>query len=182
LGELEHLRLTGTARSDDWSRCVTAWEGVGDPYMTAYARLRQTETLLGAGGSRFEAEARLREAAQTAEGLGAAPLLREIEDLARRARLELRSPEVREDKEAEAFSQVQSELRRLGLSTREVEVLALIEEGLTDRDIGRRLFITEKSAGHHVSHILAKLGVSRRAEAAAIAHRLDLAGTDLNRP
>jgi DNA-binding NarL/FixJ family response regulator len=47
---------------------------------------------------------------------------------------------------------------------------------MTDRDIGARLFITEKTAGHHVSHILTKLTVSRRGEAAAVAHRLGVVG------
>ena len=53
-------------------------------------------------------------------------------------------------------------------------MLELLAGGLTDRDIGARLFITEKSAGHHVSHILTKLAVARRGEAAAMAHRLGL--------
>jgi DNA-binding CsgD family transcriptional regulator len=62
----------------------------------------------------------------------------------------------------------------LGLTPREAEVLALIGEGRTNRQIGQALFITSKTAGVHVSRILAKLGVAGRGEAAAIAHRLGL--------
>jgi len=62
----------------------------------------------------------------------------------------------------------------LGLTRREAEVLALLAEGRTNRQIGQALFITEKTASLHVSHILAKLGVAGRGEAAAVAHRLGL--------
>ena len=62
----------------------------------------------------------------------------------------------------------------LGLTRRETEVLALVAEGRTNRQIGQELFITPKTAGLHVSRILAKLGVTGRVEAAAVAHRLGL--------
>jgi DNA-binding CsgD family transcriptional regulator/tetratricopeptide (TPR) repeat protein len=62
-----------------------------------------------------------------------------------------------------------------GLSKRELEVLALIAEGRTNPEIGRRLFITRKTVAVHVSNILAKLGVSGRVEAAAAAIRLGMA-------
>jgi DNA-binding CsgD family transcriptional regulator/tetratricopeptide (TPR) repeat protein len=63
-----------------------------------------------------------------------------------------------------------------GLSRRENEVLALLSEGRTNREIGERLFISQKTVGVHVGNILAKLGVSGRVEAAAVAIRLGLAG------
>ncbi|HKQ17225.1 MAG TPA: LuxR C-terminal-related transcriptional regulator [Solirubrobacterales bacterium] len=63
-----------------------------------------------------------------------------------------------------------------GLSPREHEVLALISEGRTNREIGERLFISQKTVGVHVGNILAKLGVSGRVEAAAVAIRLGLSG------
>lgn len=53
-----------------------------------------------------------------------------------------------------------------GLTARELDVLALLREGLRNADIAARLHITEKTAGHHVSAILAKLGVRTRQEAA----------------
>ena len=63
-----------------------------------------------------------------------------------------------------------------GLSRREQEVLALISHGRTNREIGERLFISQKTVGVHVGNILAKLGVSGRVEAAAVAIRLGMAG------
>jgi DNA-binding CsgD family transcriptional regulator/tetratricopeptide (TPR) repeat protein len=65
-----------------------------------------------------------------------------------------------------------------GLSKRELEVLALIAEGRSNPEIGRRLFITRKTVAVHVSNILTKLGVSGRVEAAAAAIRLGLTEGD----
>ena len=64
-----------------------------------------------------------------------------------------------------------------GLSAREREVLALIAQGRTNREIGERLFISQKTVGVHVGNILSKLGVSGRVEAAMVAVRLKLVPT-----
>lgn len=64
-----------------------------------------------------------------------------------------------------------------GLSRRELEVLALIAEGRTNRDIGERLFISQKTVAVHIGNILAKLGASGRVEAAMVAIRLELVPT-----
>jgi len=61
-----------------------------------------------------------------------------------------------------------------GLSPREREVLSLIALGRTNREIGDRLYISQKTVGVHVGNILAKLGVSGRVEAATVAIRLRL--------
>ncbi|MEO7663841.1 MAG: LuxR C-terminal-related transcriptional regulator, partial [Candidatus Limnocylindrales bacterium] len=61
-----------------------------------------------------------------------------------------------------------------GLSNREREVLGLIAKGRTNREIGERLFISQKTVGVHVGNILSKLGVSGRVEAAMLAVRLEL--------
>jgi DNA-binding CsgD family transcriptional regulator/tetratricopeptide (TPR) repeat protein len=61
-----------------------------------------------------------------------------------------------------------------GLSPREHEVLGLIAQGRTNREIGERLFISQKTVGVHVGNILSKLDVSGRVEAAAVAIRLGL--------
>ncbi len=53
-------------------------------------------------------------------------------------------------------------------------MLRLIAQGRTNREIGDRLFISQKTVGVHVGNILAKLGVSGRVEAAAVAIRLGL--------
>ncbi|WP_413759849.1 response regulator [Streptomyces sp. MMBL 11-3] len=56
-----------------------------------------------------------------------------------------------------------------GLTVREREILALIGEGLTNRQIGQRLYLAEKTVKNHISRLLAKLGVQRRVQAAVIA-------------
>jgi DNA-binding NarL/FixJ family response regulator len=96
------------------------------------------------------------------------PLRTEVEDLARRARLDLAAGAADPSPERERASP----LDQLGLTTREQEVLALVAAGRTNREIAQALFISPKTATVHVSHILAKLGVRGRVEAAAVAHRL----------
>jgi two-component system response regulator DevR len=58
------------------------------------------------------------------------------------------------------------------LTDQERKILALISEGLTNRQIGERMFLAEKTVKNYVSNLLAKLGMSRRTEAAAYAARL----------
>ncbi|MFE0464573.1 response regulator [Kitasatospora sp. NPDC058965] len=59
------------------------------------------------------------------------------------------------------------------LTPREREILALVGEGLTNRQIGERLYLAEKTVKNHVSRLLAKLGVERRLQAAVIAAHAD---------
>jgi two-component system response regulator DevR len=56
-----------------------------------------------------------------------------------------------------------------GLTDREREILALVGEGMTNREIGKQLFLAEKTVKNHISRLLAKLGVERRVQAAVIA-------------
>ena len=111
---------------------------------------------------RDEATEALREAHQRATEIGARPLLEALEALARRARIGLPGIAAIGDGE-------------LGLTRREREVLELVAQGLTNRVIGERIYIAETTASVHVSNILARLEVSNRGEAAALAHRLGLA-------
>ncbi|MFG3120857.1 response regulator [Streptomyces sp. NPDC048201] len=60
------------------------------------------------------------------------------------------------------------------LSPREREILALIGDGLTNREIGKRLYLSEKTVKNHISRLLAKLGVQRRVQAAVLASQSDL--------
>src|SRR6185503_6843754 len=60
------------------------------------------------------------------------------------------------------------------LTPREREVLALVADGASNRQVAEALFISTKTAGVHVSNLMAKLGVSSRLEAAALAHRSGL--------
>jgi DNA-binding CsgD family transcriptional regulator len=63
-----------------------------------------------------------------------------------------------------------------GLTPREVEVLVLVAQGLRNADVADRLYLSEKTVGHHVSAILRKLDVRTRGEAGAEARRLGIAG------
>ena len=90
--------------------------------------------------------------------------------------------EISESGIAAAFAPEEGSKRQkeaFGLSRREREVLALIAEGRTNREIGERLFISQKTVGVHVGNILAKLGASGRVEAAMVAIRLELVPTPL---
>ena len=112
----------------------------------------------------------LREAHAVATRIGAVPLVRELELLAQRARLDLAPP----DSGPSARNAGLEEL--LGLTPREAEVLTLVARGYTNREIADTLVISVKTASVHVSHILGKLAVPNRVEAAAIAHRLAVPG------
>ncbi|WP_327187834.1 response regulator transcription factor [Streptomyces sp. NBC_01334] len=59
------------------------------------------------------------------------------------------------------------------LSPRERDILALIGDGLTNREIGRKLYLSEKTVKNHISRLLAKLGVQRRVQAAVLASHLE---------
>jgi DNA-binding NarL/FixJ family response regulator len=142
---------------------AAAWDRLGQPYPAAYARWRQAEALLARRGPRAPATDALRQAHRTAERLGAAPLRREVESLARRARIGLEEPA--------AGAVAARPAEPFGLTPREREVLALLAEGRTNPQIAADLFISVKTVGIHVSNILAKLGVTSRVEAAAVAHR-----------
>ena len=61
-----------------------------------------------------------------------------------------------------------------GLTTRQLEVLRLMIEGLSNAEIANRLFTSPKTIEHHVSAVLAKLGVHSRAQAISVAHHLEL--------
>ncbi|MFF0124948.1 response regulator [Streptomyces mirabilis] len=64
-----------------------------------------------------------------------------------------------------------------GLSPRERDILALIGDGLTNREIGKKLYLSEKTVKNHISRLLAKLGVQRRVQAAVLASQLERPGT-----
>ncbi|MFC7895206.1 AAA family ATPase [Streptomyces sp. NPDC057381] len=156
-----------------WTEAVTAFECLERPYDLARVRHRLAAALLDTGGEdeRARATELLRLAGAVARHLGARPLADAVDRLGRRARLTLgraAGPERVPADPAEA----------LGLTGRERDVLRLVSEGRTNRQIAEELFISPKTASVHVSNILAKLGVSGRGEAAAVAHRLALFPAD----
>jgi DNA-binding CsgD family transcriptional regulator len=166
----ERSRVQGRSDPAQWEDAAKAWLALHRPYPAAYAQWRQAEALLASRAPQAQAAEPLRAAHVVAVRLDAAPLRRELELLAQRGRIRLGPPADPTVVEPEPSSVAAS----LGLTRREAEVLALVAAGRTNRQLGQELFITPKTAGVHVSRILAKLGVAGRGEAAAIAHRLGL--------
>nr|BFF19527.1 helix-turn-helix transcriptional regulator [Promicromonospora thailandica] len=154
----------GSSSAVLWADAASAWQetvnlfGFGYRYEVARSRYRWAEALLGAG-EREAAEVEAAEALTEAQEMGARPLAEAVRGLARRARLDL--PGVRR---ATAST----------LTEREEEVLGLVAQGLSNRQIGERLFISTKTVSVHVSNLLAKLGASGRAEAVSLAHQRGL--------
>src|SRR5215468_10914592 len=160
--------LAGDAPAGDalaaWDAAAQAWEHLGGPYPLASALVRAAAAAMDRG-DRDGAAHRLARAASLADRLTAVPLREQIESLARRARLSLPA--------GTAGSQTAGSF---GLTAREIEVLRLVAAGRSNRDIAAELFISTKTASVHVSNILAKLNVTSRTEAAAMAYRAGLAG------
>jgi DNA-binding NarL/FixJ family response regulator len=106
------------------------------------------------------------EAVRRLDALGALPV-------AARVRKSLREDGVRS---LPGVARASTREHPAGLTTREQEVLVLLGRGLTNEEIAASLVISVKTAGHHVSAVLAKLGVSSRRDAVAEAARLGLLG------
>jgi DNA-binding CsgD family transcriptional regulator/tetratricopeptide (TPR) repeat protein len=164
--EAEAARATGAPDPKAWRTAADGWDRADRPYFAAIARWREAEAHLAAG-DRITAARALRVATESADRLGARPLLETVRALARRARISLEPVAAGAPEPAPT-----TEIDRFGLTPRETEVLELLAEGRTNRQIAETLFISESTAGVHVSNILGKLGVANRVEAAAIAYRL----------
>jgi DNA-binding CsgD family transcriptional regulator len=164
--DAEESRLVGLPDPASWAVAAEARRELDQTWELAYARYRHAEALLASGAPAIEAADPLREAHTAAKGLGAEPLRIAIEALASRARIQL---------ESQAVSVGPAEkLPAPALTARELEVLALVAAGHTNREIGDRLFISEKTASVHVTHAMDKLGALSRYEAAATATRVGL--------
>ena len=167
--EADASRAYGAADPALCTGAAAAWEAVERPYPAALARWREAEAHL-AREDRDAAASAARAALETARRLGAGWLAGELESLASRGRLRL-------DARAAAAAPAPPEAPDpFGLTPRERQVLALVTRGATNREIGRELFMSEKTASVHVSRILGKLDVRSRTQAATVAHRLGLAG------
>ena len=128
--------------SGEHRRAADSWRDAGAPYNAAWALLDSDE------------EIDIREARALFEQLGAAVLVARCDD-------KLRSIGAKVPRGARASTRANVG----GLTDREVEVLELLDEGLRNSEIAARLHLSEKTVGHHVSSILAKLGVGSRLEA-----------------
>ena len=163
VAEAEYSRVEGCSRPALWESAITVWDRLERSYPAAYCRWRHAEALLSSGASRLEAAVPAREAHLAASKLGAQLLRTELDLLAQRARLDLTDPNTDEPTDPDDV---------LGLTAREREVLRLLARGYTNREIAAELTISVKTTSVHVSHILRKLDVSSRLEAARIAHQL----------
>ncbi|WP_019634315.1 helix-turn-helix transcriptional regulator [Actinomadura atramentaria] len=160
--EAEHRRAHGADDPDLWRASVEAFENGGTGFVYEAARSRwRLAAALAARGDRAAAAAEWAAAIAAAERLGARPLLAALHELGARARLGT----ARTEPDGWESSPLAA------LTAREREVLDLVAEGLGNREIAARLFISPKTASVHVSNILGKLGASSRTQAAAVARR-----------
>ncbi|MFG2606618.1 helix-turn-helix transcriptional regulator [Streptomyces sp. NPDC048514] len=136
------LELTG-----DWAGAAARWDALGCPYEAALARLSGDAPALHEALAAFEA-------------LGARPAVA-------RTRAVMRARRIRPIRRG---ARAATRANPYGLTNRELDVLKLLNEGLSDAEIAERLYITPKTAGHHVGAVLTKLGVHTRHEAARKLH------------
>ncbi|HEY7969584.1 MAG TPA: AAA family ATPase [Candidatus Limnocylindrales bacterium] len=191
--QADAARLDQRADPESWAAAVQAWEAAGDPYELAWVRYRLAESELRRSGVKADVGADLTAAWATASRLGAAALIAATQLLARRARIPLieavaddagdagesrgrpagRAPSV-DAALGRGVVPIRPAAPTHTLSAREIEVLRLVAAGRSNGEIGEELFISRKTAGVHVTHILDKLGVSNRVEAAMAAARLGI--------
>jgi DNA-binding CsgD family transcriptional regulator len=163
LCEAELSRIDDRHDPEPWARAAATWDRCKHPYPAAYCRLRQAQASFARRTRRSAATTALRQAYETAQSMGARPLAAEILAVAARARVSVQADEpvveavvVPDDGELSA------------LTGREHEVLVAVAEGLTNREIGQRLYISERTVGVHVSHIFDKLQVRTRVQASRV--------------
>ena len=178
-GKAELARARGRGAPREWARAAAAWDELERPYPAAIARWRQAEALAAADDRAGASEAAAA-ALAAAEALGSQWLIREVRTLSERARLDVSPAPAGATAAAgngngDGAGAADGVEDPFGLTPRERQVLALLAEGATNRQIGAALYMAEKTASVHVSRILAKLGVQGRTQAAAVAHRLHLA-------
>ncbi|MDQ1603988.1 MAG: hypothetical protein QOE01_1833, partial [Actinomycetota bacterium] len=156
----EHARLrwlAGDGRPDledlvdAWRAAVGEFDALGHVYERARSQVR-LGAVLRAARRTTEADPVLAAASAVARRLRAEPLLRELRTLG-------------------ATSSAPADASRQGnsLTAREMEVLTLVAQGLSNREVAGQLFISAKTVSVHVSNILAKLGAAGRTEAVALA-------------
>ncbi len=161
-GELR--RLAQVTDPEPWQQAVRAWARIERPHEQGWASMRLGQCHVR-NRDRAQAVEPLAHALQIGRRLKAEPLIEAVARVARPARLDI-------------GLQPPAQRRALPLTAREADVLRLVASGRTNGEIARELVISTKTASVHVSHILSKLGVRSRTEAAAIALRHDLLPED----
>jgi ATP/maltotriose-dependent transcriptional regulator MalT len=158
-----------------WLEAATRWRELGRPYPLAVCLARAAEATLARRGARTDAADLLGEAWAIARRLGAVPLAEWCGSLARMGRLRMDDGPAGSTEPDEAIDAAPvAAPAAFGLTDRELDVIALLVQGYSNRRIGETLFMSESTAGVHVSNIIGKLGVANRVEAAALAVRTGL--------
>jgi DNA-binding NarL/FixJ family response regulator len=165
--DAEEQRLIGLPDAERWAAVISARSSIAQPWELASAQYRHAEAILASGGSSADAASSLRRAGNVATSLGARALQAAIDALASRARIDMGRTATETEPPSGGGTTA-------SLTARELSVLRLVAAGHTNREIGARLFISEKTASVHVTHAMEKLGALSRYEAAAIAERLGL--------
>jgi DNA-binding CsgD family transcriptional regulator/tetratricopeptide (TPR) repeat protein len=168
LAAAEGARLERRDAPDAWSTLADRFERLGDLPRATIARQREGEAILRGRGDRVLAAAAIRSALSHSDAMGATRFRQRLLALAQAGRLKLAPTSLVTSAGAGAGP--------WRLSAREREVLALVVSGRTNRQIADALFISHKTASVHVTHIMDKLGVSRRTDAAVAAIRAGIAG------
>ncbi|MEP6639026.1 MAG: AAA family ATPase [Chloroflexota bacterium] len=185
LCEAEAARAGGANDPAAWAAVRPAVAARPAPFLEAYVLWRTAEALADRGETNA-ARGPLRDGHAIASRIGAGMLVAATENLGRRLRIALSPPAGgrfgegsdatagAESAAAESQAEPAAPADPFGLTGREREVLGLVAQGYTNRRIAEALFISDSTAGVHVSNILGKLGVESRTEAAAVAVRLGL--------
>ena len=150
-GALDEPRDVAVPYALPWREAAEAWREIGCPYERAEA--------LSEGD-----EAAMREGLAIFSRLGAEPAADMLREKMRRAGV----------KRVPSRPRASTRTAPAQLTRRELEVLELLESGLSNAEVAQRLFISERTAVHHVSAILRKLGVRTRGEAAAAARKMGI--------
>ena len=160
-------RAEPPAAADLWEATARAWSSLGRPYEESVAWLRAAQAHLSVRGRRSRATTALAAAHDLAELVGCPPVMAEVDQLARAARLPV--PGQSGPGSSVQVSTAAGRAPGPDLTDREAQVLALVAAGRTNRQIGERLYMSPKTASVHVTRILQKLGVSTRVQAATVA-------------
>ncbi len=161
-GRAHHATAVDRPDHDLWRAAVDAWERAGFVWETARTRYQLGQAALRAG-ERAAARDELAAVVTVASKLGATPLASAAQQLLQHAGLDRNDDDVSGD-----------DTNVSPLTDRELDVLRLVADGCTNKQIGEQLYISAKTASVHVSRILAKLAVDNRTEAAAAARRAGL--------
>ncbi|HWS38862.1 MAG TPA: AAA family ATPase [Actinoplanes sp.] len=160
----ELSRIEDRHDPEPWARAAAIWDRRQQPYPAAYSRLRHAEASLQRRVRRTAAVNGLRQAYATAVAMGARPFANEIVGVAQRFRVTLC-----DDQDTLVAGGTERGAGELAaLTGREREVLEAVAEGLTNREIGEQLFISERTVGVHLGHIFDKLQVRSRVQASRV--------------